>query len=73
MLIGFFVCVFVATERILGRLSHHERGVDLPALQPLKALVPDICTTILDEKTATLHLLKSDLSNLKEYAKYDIY
>lgn len=59
----------VATERILGRLSHHEPGKELPVLQPLKALVPDISTAILDEKAATLHLLKSDLNNLKEYAK----
>ncbi|XP_061187011.1 ectopic P granules protein 5 homolog [Saccostrea echinata] len=58
-----------ATERILGRLKHHEPRVDLPALQPLKALIPEISTTILDEKSATLHLLKSDLVNLKEYAK----
>ncbi|XP_055999889.1 ectopic P granules protein 5 homolog isoform X2 [Ostrea edulis] len=58
-----------ATERILGRLSHHDPGTDLPALQPLKALIPDISTNILDEKHATLHLLRSDLNNLKEYAK----
>lgn len=60
---------FPATERILGRLSHHDPGTDLPALQPLKALIPDISTNILDEKHATLHLLRSDLNNLKEYAK----
>ncbi|KAL3851893.1 hypothetical protein ACJMK2_015590, partial [Sinanodonta woodiana] len=56
------------TERILLRLKQHELPLPPPNLVPLKAPVPDISTSIMEEKASILHLLEVDLNNLTGYA-----
>ncbi|XP_069141683.1 ectopic P granules protein 5 homolog isoform X3 [Argopecten irradians] len=58
-----------ATEKILSRLERHDAIHTLPDLQPLKAVVEDISTSVIQDKAAIMHVLKADLNTLKEYAK----
>ncbi|XP_063408193.1 ectopic P granules protein 5 homolog isoform X1 [Mytilus trossulus] len=56
-------------DGILSALKKAELPAELPPLQPVKPPVPDISTTVLEDKSTILHVLKSDLNVIKEYAK----
>ncbi|KAL5014977.1 hypothetical protein ScPMuIL_009247 [Solemya velum] len=60
---------FSGSERILSRLKRHDVALEPPNIWPIRAPVPDISISILEEKSAVMHLLDSDLSSLKTFAK----
>jgi len=55
-------------ERILTRLSRLERPVPPPPVHQLKAPVPEINPSMMENKTSILHLLSADLNMLRNFA-----
>lgn len=56
-------------DGIIHALKQSELQSELPPLQSVKPTVPDISVTVLEDKPTILHVLKTDLSVLLEYAK----
>lgn len=58
-----------AEQRILSRLARCDVPLPPPPIHNIKAPVPDISPTIMEDKAAILHLLESDLNVLVDYAR----
>ena len=60
---------FSGAEGIILALKKSELPCELPPLQSVKSPVPDITLSILEDKASVLHVLKSDLNVVRDYAK----
>jgi hypothetical protein len=61
--------ILSGADGLLHALKKSELPSELPPLQSVKPVVPDISVTVLEDKVAILHVLKADLNTVKEYAK----